>query len=639
MHNFFRIACVVPDVFVGDVQKNTLEIISYIQKAENESSDLVVFPELSVTGCTCGDLFFRSALINESDKALEKIACATSDKNVICIVGAPLNVDGQLYDCAVIISQGKIRGAVPKTYIPQDGEAGQKRWFSSAYDVVYPKDGVKLVSISGQSVPFGADVIFDICDGVKFGAEIGCDLFSPIPPSSKLAMSGAVIVANLCASNEIVSRRESRCDAVKSQSKAALCAYACVSAGKNESTTDLIYSGHSVVFENGKLLAQNKEYIDSNYIMYADVDMDILFHERASTKIFKDCAKNALAYSLYEAKACDSHEFLSNAEYRSIKKLPFVPDVKEKRLSRCSQIFDMQVSALVKRLTITNSKPVVGVSGGLDSTLTLLVCAMAAQKMGLEPCDVLGVTMPCFGTTDRTYENSLKLMDALGVTIKVVPIKDAVRQHFCDIEHDEAQHNLTYENSQARERTQVLMDLAGDFGGLVVGTGDLSELALGWCTYNADHMSMYGTNAGIPKTLIRWLIDSVCTSDLFPKATKVLLDIMDTPISPELLPPDEDGKIAQKTEDVVGPYALHDFYLYYFVRYGMSKEKILFLAKKAFCNDFDDETIQKWLNTFMWRFRTQQFKRSCLPDGVKIGSVGLSPRGDWVMPSDACALI
>ncbi len=638
MHNFFRIACAVPDVYIGDVQKNTIEIINYIQKAQDQKADMVVFPELCTTGYTCADLFFRESLIRASEQALLKIREASSGKNVIILVGSPISIDGQLYNCAVVISQGKIRGIVPKTYIPNSGAFCEKRWFSSSRELLQPRDSVKFISLQDETVPVSADMIFDI-DGIKFGVEIGEDLFAPIPVSSKLCLGGASIIAGLFASNEAVSGRAERNKKLAVQSKACLCAYAYVGAGKNESTTDLVFPGHSAIYENGKQLCENKQYIDSGYIMYSDVDMDIISHERIACKTFKDCASNNLSNPLYTVKACNGHSFLSEAEYRSIKKLPFVPDTKEKRLERCKEIFEMQVSALVKRLSITHSKPVVGVSGGLDSTLTLLVCAMAVKKMGLEAKDVLGVTMPCFGTTDRTYENSLKLMDALGVTVKIIPIKDAVNQHFCDIGHDAQKHDLTYENSQARERTQVLMDIAGDFGGLVVGTGDLSELALGWCTYNADHMSMYGTNAGVPKTLIRWMVESVCHSDLFPKAAEVLRDIMDTPISPELLPPDENGKIAQKTEDVVGPYALHDFYLYCLVRYGMSKEKILFLAKKAFKDDFDEQTTEKWLDTFMRRFRTQQFKRSCMPDGVKIGSVGLSPRGDWKMPSDADALI
>ncbi len=636
MYNFFRIACAVPNVFVGNPSKNAQQIISFIDKAEANGADLAVFPELCTTGYTCADLFLRAPLLKASDDAVRLITSHTAGKNVVCVVGAPLIVDSQLYNCALIIADGRICGAVPKTYIPTYGEFYEKRWFSSANDLMCDKNStVRRIQYLSQTVPVGKDIIFTIAGDVKFGAEICEDLWATIPPSSLLALAGAEVIVNLSASNELISKRAYRTKAVVHQSSACLCAYAYASAGKCESTTDLIFSGHSLIAQNGRVTIENTKTIDSDYIIFSDIDLDIIRAERCKRKTFKDCAINSLSACATFIEAHPSHRFLSDGSLFQIRKLPFVPDSKAQRRERCSAIFDMQVEALIKRLEVTHSRPVIGISGGLDSTLTLLVCAMAAQRSGKDPSWVVGVTMPCFGTTDRTYENSLKLMDALGVTIKIIPIKDACQKHFCDIGHDENIHDVTYENSQARERTQVLMDLAGELGGLVVGTGDLSELALGWCTYNADHMSMYGVNAGVPKTLIRWLVDSVCDDALFPKATDVLSDIMDTPISPELLPPDVNGKIAQKTEDVVGPYALHDFFLFYTVRFGFSKEKIFLLAKRAFKDDFDDATISKWLDKFMWRFRTQQFKRSCLPDGVKIGSVALSPRGDWKMPSDA----
>ena len=636
MYDFFRIACAVPDVYVADVEANKQQILKYIEDAENAGADLAVFPELCVTGYTCQDLFFRQSLTENAENAAAQIAKFTSDKNVTVLIGAPVRLDEQLYNCALVLSEGKIRGVVPKTYIPTYNEFYEKRWFCSSAEL-FGGDGARNISFAGQTVPVGAGLLFDMCGKVKFGVEICEDLWAPVPPSSRLALNGALVIANLSASNETIAKRQYRRSIVSHQSGACLCAYAYASAGAKESTQDLIFSGHSLIAENGNVVAENKSYIDSGYLLVSDVDLGKIRHDRAKLKTFKDCSvvNNSERAPIITVAACEKHEFRADASRLCVDKLPFVPKTKEKRRERCSEIFDMQVAGLSKRLEVTHSKPVIGVSGGLDSTLALLVCAMAAKKLGLDSKDVYGITMPCFGTTGRTYENSLKLMDALGVTTKIIPIKDACRQHFTDIEHDESVHDLVYENSQARERTQVLMDFAGKVGGLVVGTGDLSELALGWCTYNADHMSMYGVNASIPKTLIRWLIESVCESGLFPKATEVLRDVMDTPISPELLPPDENGKILQKTEDVVGPYALHDFFLYYTVRYGYSREKILFLAEKAFCEDFDKETIEKWLDVFFRRFRTQQFKRSCLPDGVKVGSICLSPRGDWRMPSDA----
>lgn len=485
-----------------------------------------------------------------------------------------------------------------------------------------------------EPIALGTGLLFN-AGSFCFGAEICEDLWATVPPSSLLALNGAEVLINLSASNETISKRRYRRSLVQQQSAAQLGAYVYVSAGCTESTTDLIFSGHSLICENGRLLAENQKTIDSGYLLFSDIDLGKLRADRLKIKTFAQSAAQCGSPCRQVEIPCKPAE--NNLEFYPVEKLPFVPSVKRDRAERCLGIFEMQVMGLKKRMDITRSRPVIGVSGGLDSTLALLVCTEAARRAGRPASDVVGITMPCFGTTSRTYQNSLKLMQSLGITALEIPIKNAVEQHFKDIDHPDDLFDLTFENAQARERTQVLMDYAGKIGGFVVGTGDLSELALGWCTYNADHMSMYGVNASIPKTLIRWMIESLAEGEVFPGCAKILMDVADTPISPELLPPDANGKIAQKTEDTVGPYALHDFFLYYVLRFGFTPEKIYFLACRAFCEDFDADTIKKWLKTFYRRFFTQQFKRSCLPDGVKVGSVCLSPRGDWRMPSDASA--
>ena len=544
-------------------------------------------------------------------------------------------MSGSLYNCAVVFFGGRVVGIVPKTFIPNYGEFYEKRWFDSADGAPESITSAEL-GIGGESytVPVGSSV-FDL-GGVKVGFEICEDLWAPLPPSTLLCLAGAEVIANLSASNEVIAKREYRRQIVVQQSAGSICAYAYCSAGSLESTTDLVFSGHSLIAENGKLLCEQEKPLTSDYIMITDVDVERIRSDRAKKSSFTDCRKRYGDPAIQTVRVPKA-ESASDGSYYKIGKLPFVPDTEKHRTERCLAIFEMQVAGLKKRLITTNCRPVIGISGGLDSTLALLVSVQAVKELGRPASDVVGVTMPCFGTTDRTYNNALSLMDSLGVTVEEINIKAACMQHFADIGHDPEQFDLTYENSQARERTQVLMDLAGKVGGIVIGTGDLSESALGWCTYNGDHMSMYGVNATIPKTLIRWMIESLIKSGTFESSSDALRDIADTPISPELLPPDASGRIAQQTESIVGPYALHDFFLYYMLRYGFSPAKIYFLACKAFKDDFDGETVKKWLVTFCRRFFSQQFKRNCVPDGVKVGSIALSPRGDWRMPGDASA--
>lgn len=641
MFDYISAFLAVHELDVGNVRFNTQKILEKIEEAKKTTCDLIVFPELAVTGYTCADLFNQKALTDEVLSALSDICEESKSVKAIIAVGAPIRINGQLYNCAVIICDGKIYGIVPKTFLPTTGEFYEKRWFCESTDLFQKEISSKLLGLSEDYfVPIGNDLIFSFANGVKFGVEICEDLWTPLPPSTFAALSGAQILINLSASNETISKRSYRRSLISQQSARNIGAYIYVSAGTDESTTDLVFSGHSLVCENGAVIKENESYLESDYSLCADIDIGKLNYDRMKNKSFKDCA------ALYGKdrpmrEVVIEKDFFGKSvgENYHVDRLPFVPSSKKDRHERCMQIFEMQVAGLAKRLKKTGCKPVIGVSGGLDSTLALLVCTQAAKKLNRPLLDVVGITMPCFGTSDRTYNNSIELMKTLGITYTEIPIKKAVMQHFDDIEQSSDKYDLTYENSQARERTQVLMDYAGKIGGLVVGTGDLSELALGWCTYNADHMSMYGVNASIPKTLVRWLVESVIECNIFPQSTEVLRDILDTPISPELLPPDADGKISQQTEDLVGPYALHDFFLYYVLRFGFEPEKIFFLAKKAFSGVFDSETILKWLKTFYRRFFSQQFKRSCLPDGVKVGSVCLSPRGDWRMPSDASAAL
>ena len=632
MFDFIRLACAVPDVEVGNTEFNTQEIIKYIDI--NKDADIIVFPELSVTGYTCADLFFQKTLIDGAKCGLRRIAETTCDTDSAVAVGAPLVIGGRLYNCAVMMSHGRVDGIAVKTFIPTYNEYYEKRWFSSAAELKISSVGSDELGLDGEyDIPVGGNLIFNY-SGVKVGVEICEDLWAPLPPSTLLTLAGAEVILNLSASNETIMKRKYRTELVSQQSARSICAYAYASAGMTESTTDLIFSGHSLICENGGVLCQNDSLIDGGYSLKRDVDLGRIRADRAENKTFGDSA------ALY-LDGKDFVEIKKNLKLESdgglyeIKKLPFVPSAKKDRIERCMDIFRMQVAGLKKRASKIGGKMVLGVSGGLDSTLALLVCAETARQLGRDPSDVVAITLPCFGTTKRTHSNAWELMQTLGVHAMEIDIKEACTLHCRDIGHPTEQFDVTYENIQARERTQVLMDYACKLGGFVVGTGDLSELALGWCTYNADHMSMYGVNCGVPKTLVRWMISALIDYNVFPESTRVLEDIIDTPISPELLPPDADGNIQQETEEIIGPYALHDFFLYYLLRFGFSPSKIFFLAEKAFKEDFDSETILKWLEVFYKRFFTQQFKRSCLPDGVKIGSVCLSPRGDWRMPSDA----
>ncbi len=637
MLDFIRVAAAVPPVAVANPAQNALHCIKMAQEAEKNSPQLVVFPELCLTGYTCGDLFFQQALLTGAKAALAQVVAASKGLQAVLAVGLPLKIGGELYNCAVILHRGKVYGVVPKTYIPTYNEFYEQRWFSSALQLKRSSLTARELGLDteqAEPIALGTGLLFN-AGSFCFGAEICEDLWATVPPSSLLALNGAEVLINLSASNETISKRRYRRSLVQQQSAAQLGAYVYVSAGCTESTTDLIFSGHSLICENGRLLAENQKTIDSDYLLFSDIDLGKLRADRLKIKTFAQSAAQCGVPCRQVEIPCKPVE--NNLAFYPVEKLPFVPSVKRDRAERCLGIFEMQVMGLKKRMDITRSRPVIGVSGGLDSTLALLVCTEAARRAGRPASDVVGITMPCFGTTSRTYQNSLKLMQSLGITALEIPIKNAVEQHFKDIDHPAEKLDLTFENAQARERTQVLMDYAGKIGGFVAGTGDLSELALGWCTYNADHMSMYGVNCGVPKTLVRWMIDSIISCNIFKNSTAVLQDILNTPISPELLPPNEKGQIAQQTEEIVGPYALHDFFLYYTVRFGFAPQKTFALACRAFANDFEKATVKKWLVTFYHRFFTQQFKRSCLPDGVKIGSICLSPRGDWRMPSDVSA--
>ena len=638
MLDFVRVACAVPAVRVGDTKKNASDICDFLKRADDQNVDLLVFPEMALTGYTCQDLFFQEALHDGVKRGLREILDASAAcPAVTAVVGLPLRIGARMFNCAAVISGGEVRGVVPKTSIPNYSEFYEKRWFASGDELT--QDAFDIGSLLGEYpklVPMGQNLLFQIGEGTLVGVEICEDLWTPLPPSHLLALSGAEVIVNLSASNETIGKRVYRRELVTHQSASLDCVYAYCSAGSTESTQDLIFSGQSLIAENGKLLAETKEAIATDYLLVQDCDLGKVRADRRRNRSYAD---TAVRYGA-DAKIVPLRDGLlrSDGTLYPLEKLPFVPSQRQNRIQRCMEIFQMQVAGLKQRLAVIgNPNAVIGISGGLDSTLALLVAVEAMRQLGRPATDVYGVTMPCFGTSDRTYNNSWELMRTLGISCKEINIKEAVSLHFSDIGHDSGVHDGTYENSQARERTQILMDYASVVKGIVVGTGDLSELALGWCTYNGDHMSMYGVNASIPKTLIRWMIDAISEMRSFAASRPVLQDILDTPISPELLPPDAEGRIAQHTEDLVGPYALHDFYLYYTLRFGCTPRKVYALACRAFEGDFDGETIKKWLKTFYRRFFTQQFKRSCLPDGVKVGSVSLSPRGDWRMPSDASA--
>lgn len=633
MRGLVRVGAAVPSLALGNVKENMKRHLAMMREAKEKHVSIVTFPELSLTGYTCGDLFFQRRLLDDVTDALLTLKDEMPEE-IIAVVGAPLEIEGALYNCAVVLHKGEIISAVPKTFLPNNGEFYEKRWFQSG-DA--RRDA--WVAIPKLKTDVCRQAIFETEDGVRFGIELCEDLWAPLPPSTMLSVSGAEIILNLSASNELLSKREYRQQLISQQSARCQCGYVYVSAGMGESSSDLVFSGHSVIASCGTVIRESEGYLADDYLMTADIDIDRIRADRMKQSSFADCAAQVRAMWKQEPNILRTME---NAllpddvtpDYR-VSKHPFIPSDKASRQLRCAQILAMQATALARRLSVTGGKVVVGISGGLDSTLALLAACKAVDMLHLPRTNILGITMPCFGTTDRTYHNALDLMTSLGVSQREIPIHNAVRQHFADIGHDESDHSVTYENCQARERTQVLMDVANKIGAIVLGTGDLSEIALGWCTYNADHMSMYGVNSGVPKTLVRWVIQTAAENEAFSSSRECLQSILDTPISPELLPPDEKGNILQQTEDVVGPYALHDFFLYYAIRFGYPPKKVFDLCCIAFQDDFSCETILKWLKNFYRRFWTQQFKRNCMPDGVKIGSIALSPRGDWRMPSDA----
>lgn len=625
-YGFIKVATGVPKVKVANPDYNKEQIIKLIDKANEQNVKILITPELSVSAYTCADLFFQDTLLDQCEKALYEITEYTKEIDIALVVGMPVRYKNALYNCAVIMLRGEILGIIPKQYIPIHNEFYEKRWFASGRDVY---DEIK---IANQTVPFG-QMLFKLREDLTVGIEVCEDLWVPIPPSSNLALSGANLILNISASNEVVSKDEYRTNLIVSQSAKCLCGYIYVSAGVHESTTDLLFGGSSVIAENGILLNKGKRFERENELTCAYVDMGKLNFQRRQNMSFNDNKREYdMEYDVIEKTFIDNE--ISDFD-RYVDAHPFIPSDENLRIERCNEIFSIQSSALAKRLEHTGLKKlVVGISGGLDSTLALLVASETMKLLNLPSENIIGITMPGFGTTDRTYTNALDLMKSLNVTIKEISIKEAATLHMKDIEHDINIHDITYENTQARERTQILMDMANKNGAILVGTGDLSEMALGWCTYNGDHMSMYGVNASVPKTLVSHLVRTVAMiSD--EKTKEILLDILDTPISPELLPPTKDGKIEQKTEDNIGPYELHDFFLYNFIRCGAKKNKLHFIAKQAFKEKYSDEVIEKWLNNFMRRFFISQFKRSCTPDAPKVGSVSLSPRGDFRMPSDA----
>lgn len=631
-YGFVNVAAAVPVVKVADVDYNVQQVEGLIAQAEGRKVEVIVFPELCITGYSCQDLFKEQLLLDRAEQGIMMLLDFTRKLDIISIIGVPVIINGLLYNCAVVLQGGTILGVVPKTYLPNYAEFYEKRWFASAQDL-NPTD----IYFAGSSIHVSAEPqVFVTSDGMKFGVEICEDVWAPIPPSNNLAVAGADIIFNLSASNELIGKHHYLKSLLAQQSARTMSGYVYASSGFGESTQDVVYGGNAMIFENGKLLVEGSRFSFQPQIQMSQIDVEKLRAERRQNTTFINAQRGAQVREI-QAKLISPRDFVL---LRDIDPHPFIPK-EENMQASCEEILNIQVAGLAKRLYhINGTKAVIGISGGLDSTLALLVTVKAFDKLDLDRKGIIGITMPGFGTTDRTHNNAVKLMETLGVTIREINIAKAVTQHFEDIGQNPNIHDVTYENSQARERTQILMDVANKENAIVVGTGDLSELALGWATYNGDHMSMYGVNAGVPKTLIRYLVSYVAGE----MATDTLLDIIDTPISPELIPADEQGNIKQKTEDLVGPYELHDFFIYYFLRYGFSPKKIFFLAQRAFCTPspakdkvefYDEETVKKWLKTFCRRFFTQQFKRSCLPDGPKVGSVSLSPRGDWRMPSDA----
>jgi NAD+ synthase (glutamine-hydrolysing) len=630
-YGFVRVAAAIPKLKVANCEYNTLEIVRNAEKASNDGAQFVVFPELAITSYTCADLFLQRALLDEALNSLKTIIKRTEALECVILVGMPLLINSRLYNCAVVIKGGRILGAVPKSFIPNYSEFYEARWFCSGIDIKN-----ETINLLGETVPFGTDLLFEAgnIDGLCFGIEICEDLWTPVPPSSNQALNGATLLFNLSASNEIVGKHEYRESLIRMQSAKCSAAYVYTSSGPCESTTDLVFGGHALICDYGLLLSQSDRFSFEDQLIVSDVDIQRLVNERLKNSAFTQrLSDKNFRKVVFELEPKKNGRILRNIDPQ-----PFVPADPGARNKRCEEIFSIQTSGLGKRLKHTGiNKCVIGISGGLDSTLALLVIVKAYDRLGLDRKNIHAITMPGFGTSSNTLSNSLELMKLMNVTTYQIDIKQACMKHFEDIGHDPSIFDVTYENVQARERTQILMDVANKIGGLVIGTGDLSELALGWCTYNGDHMSMYAVNTGVPKTLVKYLVQWAADYVFDGDISKVLFSVLDTPISPELLPPDETGNIQQKTEDIVGPYELHDFFLYHMVRYGALPEKISAMAVQAFEGKYTEEVIKKWLKTFIKRFFSQQFKRSCIPDGPKVGSISLSPRGDWRMPSDGDA--
>lgn len=639
-YGFIKVAAAIPSVKVADTQYNLAEIEKQVIIAEGEGVEIIVFPELSLTGYSCQDLFHQQILLDNIETSVIQLLDFTRQLDITVIVGAPICADSVLLNCALVIQHGKLIGIVPKTYLPNYGEFYEKRWFASSQDLQF-----QSIYYVGEKITISSDIqLFTTSQGVKFGIEICEDLWAPIPPSNQLTLAGAELIFNLSASDDLIGKHNYLKSLVTQQSARTISGYIYSGCGFGESTQDVVYGGNGFIYENGQLLAEAKRFEIESQLIISEVDIEKLRTERRSNTTFVNAQRPSVMQRLrannqlplQNITACIpasiQRDFVLT---RLVDKYPFIPKG-DKLREHCEEILNIQVCGLAKRLSHINCKTVViGVSGGLDSTLALLVATQTFDKLGYDRRGIIGITMPGFGTTDRTYNNAITLMQDLGITIREISIAASVKQHFTDIEHNIDVHDITYENSQARERTQILMDISNQVGGIVIGTGDLSELALGWCTYNGDHMSMYAVNVGIPKTLIKHLVSYVAENGVEDSIKLTLEDIVNTPISPELTPADENGEIVQKTEDLVGPYELHDFFLYYVLRFGFRPKKIFWLAQQAFKEEYADGIILHWLRIFYKRFFSQQFKRSCLPDGPKVGSVSLSPRGDWRMPSDA----
>lgn len=636
-NGFIKVAAAIPSVKVADCSYNVQQIESLIAMAEGKGVEVIVFPELCITGYTCQDLFKQTLLLEQAETSVLMLLDFTRKLDIISIVGVPVVVGDLLLNCAAVIQKGDLLGLVPKTYLPNYSEFYEKRWFASSQDL----QPYEIRFAGNKIVVTPQPTLFRTCDGAMFGVEICEDVWAPVPPSCNLALSGADIIFNLSASDELIGKHDYLKGLLAQQSARMISGYVYSGCGFGESTQDVVYGGNAIAYENGQLLAESERFALDSQLIITQIDVEKIRNERRTNSTYINAQRG------HDSRIVNAHTVMPRdfELIRDVDPHPFIPKTDDMEKS-CDEIFSIQVAGLAKRLVHTGCKTVVvGISGGLDSTLALLVCVRTFDKLQLSRKGIVGVTMPGFGTTDRTYNNAVNLMKSLGITLREISIADAVKQHFNDIGHDINVHDVTYENSQARERTQILMDLSNQLGALVIGTGDLSELALGWATYNGDHMSMYGVNAGVPKTLIKYLVKFVAMSEDSDETRSILLDIIDTPISPELIPADEAGNITQKTEDLVGPYELHDFFLYHIIRFGYRPSKIFMLARKAFDGSnpeapfYDDETIKKWLTIFLRRFFNQQFKRSCLPDGPKVGSVSLSPRGDWRMPSDASSAL